>query len=116
MKIKRDSLDILFSQYVMLRDKYCQRCGGNGGLQTAHFIGRARKSVRWDDKNSCLLCFGCHGYFHAHPLEFVEWYRNRIGEKELELLQARARVTWPKPDKEMIKLWLQNEIKDLEKE
>jgi len=112
MKIKRDKLDILFAQYIKLRDKVCQRCGGTSGLQTAHFYGRARKSVRFDGCNSTLLCFGCHQFFHSRPAEFVEWYRQRLGDK-YDLLQARMRDT-TKIDRQAIELYLKAEIKKLE--
>ena len=108
MKVRIDPLDKLFAQYIKLRDKWCQRCGGTSGLQTAHFFGRARKSVRWDEDNACLLCFGCHQYFHSRPLEFVEWFKSRLGDK-FELLQGRERVL-VKPDKEAIKLYLKEQI------
>ncbi len=113
MRIKIDPLDKLCSQFVKLRDKWCQRCGGSGGLQTSHFFGRAMKAVRWDPENVCLLCFGCHQYFHAHPLEHVEWYKARLGD-EFDLLNGRSRATYPKPDKEGIKLYLKEKIKEME--
>lgn len=90
MKIKITSLDRLFSKYIKARDKYCQRCGGSSGLQTAHFHGRASLSVRHDPDNACLLCYGCHMYFHGHPLEFVEFFRARLGEEKFDRLKMRA--------------------------
>ena len=113
MKIKIDSLDKLFSQCIKKRDKVCQRCGGISGLQTAHFHGRAKRSTRWDSENSCLLCFGCHMYFHAHPLEFVEFFQKRLGEMPFMLLTARAGVAG-KPDVEAIRLYLKAQIKEIE--
>ncbi len=110
MKIRRDKLDLLFSKCIHLRDKYCQRCGGTSGLQTAHFHGRARKSVRWDEENACLLCFGCHQYFHSHPLEFVEFFKKRLGER-FDLLNGRARIP-NKPDKALIEMYLKGRLND----
>ena len=117
MKIRVDPLDKLFSQYIKLRDKVCQRCGCySENLQTAHFFGRSRKSVRYDEDNACLLCFGDHMYFTARPLEFVEWFKKRLGEREFEMLQGRMRINFPKPDKKAITLYLQMKIAELENE
>ena len=113
MKIRVDKLDVLFSKFIRLRDKYCQRCGGSSGLQTSHFYGRAKQSIRFDPENSCLLCFGCHQYFHSHPLEHVEWFKDRLGEVGFDLLQARARIPG-KVDKAAIELYLKEQIKRLE--
>lgn len=112
MKVRIDPLDRLFSRYILARDKYCQRCGGLGGLQTSHFWGRARRSVRWDEDNACLLCFGCHMYFTAHPFEHTEWFGNRLGEDKFNMLLSRMRNTHPKPDKKLIEIYLRERIKE----
>ncbi|KKK92916.1 hypothetical protein LCGC14_2698080, partial [marine sediment metagenome] len=86
MKIKRDPLDILAAKYIKLRDKWCQRCGGTSGLQTAHFHSRRNRSVRYDPDNLCLLCFGCHIHLDGNPLEKVEFFKERLGELAFDLL------------------------------
>ena len=106
-------LDRLFSQYIKLRDKWCQRCGGTGGLQTSHFIGRSRRIVRWDEDNACLLCFGCHMYLTAHPTEHVQWFINHLGEEKLDLLMARNRNR-EKPDMSAITLYLKAKMQEVE--
>jgi len=113
LKIRIDPLDKLFSQYIRARDKCCQRCGGTNGLQCAHFHGRAKRSTRWDEDNAVALGFGCHIYFTSHPLEFTEWFRKHLGEEKFDLLNARARITYPKPDKEAIRLYLEEKIRRL---
>ena len=117
MKIKLDGLDILFSQFIRRRTGgYCERCGKFNGwkrLQTSHFIGRAKRSVRWDEDNAVGLCFGCHQYFTSHPLEHTEWFKKRLGDR-FDLLIARTRNTHPKPDKEAITLYFKTKIKELE--
>jgi len=113
MRIKIDPLDKLFSQYIRLRDGgVCQRCGGKGN-QTSHFYSRAKRSLRWDDSNACLLCFGCHHYFHAYPLEHVEFWKHRLGEEAFTNLQARAN-TPQKPDRELIKILLKKLVEEIE--
>lgn len=116
MRIKRDKLDEIFSLYIRLRAKgYCERCGaykGVKGLQCSHFIGRARRSVRWDEDNAAALCFACHIYFTSQPFEHTEWFTKRLGDK-LELLRGRERQIWPKPDRKLLELYYSAKIQEL---
>ncbi len=110
MKIKLTPMDRLFSRIIKERDKYCQRCGGTGGLQTAHFHSRSNHKVRWDEDNCCLLCFGCHSYLDGHPLEKTEFFKQRLGEIKFDLLTARANSS-QKADKELVGLYLKAKTK-----
>ena len=120
--MKIDPLDVLCSEYI--RKKALQRVGGCERcltqkaswkeLQWCHFIGRRNKHVRWDEFNSYGLCGACHMYLHSHPLEWVALVTRIIGEEGFDLLQARMRQTG-KIDREAIRLYLQEEIKKLEK-
>lgn len=131
MKIRIDPLDTLFSEFIrkraMARVGGCERClhpkfdtfKDDGStfpawkkLQTSHFIGRSNKSVRWDEENAAALCFGCHQHFQSQPIEHYEWFKKRLGER-FDLLQGRARIIYPKPDKEAIKLYLTKRIEDV---
>jgi len=112
IKIRRDPLDILVSKYVKLRDKWCQRCSGTSGLQTAHFHSRRKRSVRYDPDNVCLLCWGCHSYLDGNPLEKIEFFKNRLGEHMFDLLNSRARLLGM-PDKELLTIYYQEKIKEL---
>ena len=119
MRVKIDELDKLLSQYVRLKaNGICSKClqyKGYKGLQVAHFIGRRYRSTRYDEANVCPLCFFCHQHFHENPLEFVEWFRARLGERDFSLLQARARQIG-KPDKSAIELYFKEKISSLQKE
>lgn len=130
MKIKIDVIDDLFSKCIrllaMVRVGGCERClapkydtvKDNGDifpawkqLQCSHFFGRGRKSVRWDEDNAAGLCFGCHQYFTSHPLEHVEWFKARLGDR-FELLQGRMRILG-RPDRAAIELYLTGKIDEL---
>ena len=126
MRIKRDPLDILFSHYIKQRDKVCQArigldgqpasegelCGRSfGKLDAAHCFGRGRKSVRWDEENSCLLCFTHHQWYDHHDTEKRAFFRKRLGDKEFDLLEGRMRITWPKPDKVLLAIYYQNKLR-----
>lgn len=106
--------DNLFREYIKLRDKCCQRCHVSvGKLETAHFYSRSYKQVRFDPDNACLLCFKCHFLFaHMQPLEFVDFWIKRIGDKSMENL-SKKRNEYRKMDYEYEKGVLQERIKCL---
>lgn len=117
MNIKIDPLDRLFSLYIRTRSGWnCERCKkqfskeNRGSLQTSHFHGRRKQSVRFDPENCASLCFLCHRRFTEHPLEHVEWFKKRLG-KRFDALTIRAN-TIGKPDRSLIKIWLDNELKN----
>lgn len=112
MKIRIDPLDKIFSLYIRTRDKVCQRCGGKA-QHCAHFHGRARKSVRWDEDNACALCMGCHVYLDSHPLDKVEFFKARLGEHEFDLLNSRARIPAKYLDKSALILYYQAKLREL---
>ena len=113
MKIRITTLDKLFSHYIKLRDKWCQRCGGSGGLQTAHFHSRRKRSVRYDPDNLCLLCFGCHIYLDGNPLEKIEFFKQKLGQESFDMLNSRARIPARYIDKNAITLYLKEQLKNL---
>lgn len=119
MKIRRDPLDVLFSEYIRKRSKgYCARCGKYYGwkrLQACHFHSRRKKSVRYDPDNACACDFGCHQYLDSNPLEKIDVFHRLLGEEKFTHLNIRAMQTHPKLDKEIIKIFLQEQIKMLEK-
>ena len=113
MKIRIDPLDKIFSLYIRSRDKVCQRCGGKA-QHCAHFHGRARKSVRWDEDNACALCFGCHQYLDSHPLEKVEFFKSRLTEERFDMLNSRARTPARYLDKSALMLYYKTKLKEME--
>jgi len=85
--------DKLFGQIIRSVGK-CERCGKREGLQTAHVFSRNNKSVRWDVGNAFCLCNGCHIFWaHQQPIEFAEFTKAKIGEKEYQELRKRASQT-----------------------
>lgn len=117
MRIRLDPLDILFSRFIRLRaNGVCEKCGNPVGfakLQTSHFHGRRKKSVRWNEDNACALCFSCHQYFTENPLDHVEWFRERLGEGKFTLLYIQAQKR-NKVDKELVRLYLKQKIKEVD--
>lgn len=113
MRIRIGPLDKLFSHYIKLRDKVCQRCGGISGLQTSHFWGRGRKSTRYDEENCCLLCFGCHQYFHANPPEYRDWFLERLGQEAYDMLEYRAHRRGDL-DLRLLEIYLKQKIQEVD--
>ena len=132
LKIKISPLDILVSKFVRLRAIKeaggCEKCLApkfdkqkeNGEilpaykqLQCSHFIKRRNKAVRYDEANCSGFCFGCHQYFEENHDEYEVWLKNKIGESEFNLLQARKRVT-QKPDIQALTLYYKERTKLLE--
>ena len=94
--MKRDNLDAEFSLMIRKRDKWtCRRCGkkypeGSQGYHAAHIFSRGIKRTRHDPINAVGLDYGCHSFFHRHPLEFHEWARKQLGARKYNALKIRA--------------------------
>jgi len=56
---------------------------------------------------------GCHVYLDSHPMEKVEFFSRRLGDK-FDMLNSRMREIHPKPDKVLLTLYYQKKIKELE--
>ena len=130
--MKSDPLDKLFSQYIRMRAIIrvggCERCFSpkfdiekdNGKtfpawkqLQCSHFIGRGKRSVRFDSDNAIGICGGCHMYLTSHPLLHVEFFKQRLGEIEFDLLNARAHIPTRYLDKNTLSLYYKAKIKEM---
>jgi len=49
------------------------------GLECAHIIERACKTLRWEFRNLLCLCSSCHNWSHANPKAFRCWLSNWKG-------------------------------------
>ena len=101
-KIKESAVDKVFSLWIRNKDKTCQRCGTNQNLQCAHIFSRTARSVRWEPLNALTLCYKCHLFWaHKNPIEFTEFIRLRLGEKDFALLKKKyyALKSWSQKEK-----------------
>ena len=121
--IKR--LDKLFSEYIRKRAmklvKGCQRCKAKKDswkeLDCAHYHSRRKYSIRWHEGNACGLCGGCHFYVDSYPQEKIDFFKELLGEKEINNLNMRAEylITHKDPiDYNLIEIYLKQKIKELE--
>ena len=111
MKVRRDKLDRVFSEFIRTRDNWtCQVCGkyhppdARKSLHCSHFHSRRKQSVRFDPSNACAKCFACHQRLGENPLEFAAFIEARLGKEETQLLNVRANqiVKRSKKDKEAL--------------
>jgi len=90
MTMKRTTLknkaDKLWSQIIRAKNKgRCEVCGKPAN-NPHHIISRKNLALRWDVRNGCLLCSGCHTLkrksAHADPMWFIsEWLtQNRTSD------------------------------------
>ena len=118
--MKLSPLDKLFSEFIRKRAIKevggCERCltwkESYLRLQCSHFMGRRKRSVRFDEDNAVGLCPACHMYLTSNPLEHVEFFRKRLGQR-YEMLEARANRP-QKIDENALTLYLRYQIKILE--
>lgn len=119
-KIKRDWLDDLFSEYIrkraILRVGGCERCGAGKAsykeLQCMHNHGRGKQSVRFDPDNALGGCYGCHSHIDSQHTAKEQLFREKLGDKRYEALEARALIKG-KPDRKMVSMWLRAKIKKM---
>lgn len=72
-KSLKTQADKLWSKIINLKG-YCEVCGKQG-YNAHHIIGRINHIVRWDIRNGCYLCYGCHFKAHNDPIEFIDWLK-----------------------------------------
>ena len=111
MKIKINSLDAKFSKLV--RHKAGNKCVvcWRPARECHHYFGRRFKGLRYAFENCLSLCFGCHRRFHENPEWGREFMLKRLGEQRFQMLRVRSNLI-SKPDYKMIKIWLDEEIKN----
>jgi len=114
-KVEKKELDILWSELIKLRAGYkCEKCGKQEYLNSHHIFSRSNYSTRWDEANGACLCAGHHTLTndsaHKNPIEFIELMKKKRGETWYQTLRLKANNIY-KQDKNLLKIYLENEIK-----
>jgi hypothetical protein len=83
-------LDAVFRDYILLRGGgVCFCCGVSGEmavLQCGHLITRARRAVRWDERNAEIQC-RTDNFLHEHrPELFTRLWILKYGEAAYDKL------------------------------
>lgn len=121
-KIKIDQADRLFSIYIRLRDRACQRCGSAvkfnaKGLpvshENSHYFGRRAENTRFEPKNCDTLCMGCHMLWGGKNFEDYRWFKiNQLGQEEFDKLLL-ASNTYRKKDRKLEAIFWREQLKEL---
>lgn len=120
--MKLDPADVVFSQYIRLRDMKCMRCCSpvqlnDKGLPTthqcSHYFGRTRETVRFDPENCDTLCHGCHRFWEKEDREAYRDFKiKQLGQERFDRLVVRANLTGKK-DRKMALLSAKAMLKSL---
>lgn len=119
-KIKTSTADVEFSLIIReLHGWRCERCGklcrvagaGVCRLEASHYIGRAKRSTRFDLDNVRSLCGACHrrmgGYKREEDGEYDLWMKGLLGQRGHRNLVLRANLPSQHPrDPIMEKLYV----------
>lgn len=83
-------------------------------MQCSHFWGRGRQTTRFDPENCDTLCYGCHAFWEANKQgEYTRFKQRQLGQARYALLEIRAHQPG-KPDRKLIKLWLQRMLQQMD--
>ena len=117
-------LDDLYREYIRKRAMKlaggCQRCHQPQlqylDLQTAHCHGSAKRTTRWDVRNSAGLCGGCHRTIDAYIGEKELLFRRILGDEEYECLYVLANMNSKQSpvDHKLIEIQLRELLKEVQ--
>ena len=87
-KVLEKKLDILCSQIVRKRDKWCVTCGSADQPTAGHVFSRGGDATRWDiERNLFQQCWPCN-YLHVTNTEpYYSWYINKFGQEAFDKLR-----------------------------
>ena len=115
-KVKRDSIMIVWSQCIHIRDgNKCQLCGAPEGVMHAHhFIGRRKAQTKYLLEVGVCLCFTCHNEVGDYSSVNEELFSKAVGSERKEELEVLARIIGLKLDREAIHAGLLEKLRILE--
>jgi hypothetical protein len=111
-KISLNKLKQLRFQVILKRDNFqCVRCQTTTGLSPAHIYPTGRyPRMAWMTINILTLCwFRCHDWWHKHPLESAEWFKQKYPGRA-ERLKELSKQDLPAIDHNKIKTYLEQFI------
>ncbi len=121
-RIRIDSADKVFSQFIRLRDKECVRCHSkvlfnSKGLpishQASHYFGRAKEATRFDERNLDCLCFACHRIWGSDEREAYRQFKiKQLGERGFNQLLLKSN-TYQKKDRKLALIVVRELLKSL---
>ena len=116
MKIALTPMDKQWARLVKIRDNYrCRVCGrfgkySSGGvgwkMESAHIIGRGKKTTRWLLENGLTMCFTCHRWSHENPLDWVDWLEKHLSKEFCQRLRNLSNETFKRSRD--VPIWKEN--------
>jgi len=109
-----------FSLYIRLRDcehggvSYCRSCGNPKHfreLQAGHWISRAKKATKYDEKNVHSQCVRCNMHLNGNQSGMWNYIVKTYGAKEPEELMQKSLMFCKRPDLNTIK-YLSDEFRE----
>jgi len=98
-KLTKD-LDDIFSEYIRrsasdengyCRCVTCRKIGHWKAMQAGHFISRAKKGTRFDEKNVHVQCPICNGFGHGMLIEYKQFLIDTYGPNIINELEYKAK-------------------------
>ena len=110
MKIR--PADTLFSKWVRRNGK-CEICGRSDiKLEAAHYFGRRKESVRFDERNVHCLCWTCHKKSHEDLNYYKDWLINELGQDGFDRLEYDSNQRGDKDD-QLVIIFYKDKVKEL---
>lgn len=110
-----DQLDRIFSKWVRFsaaKKGYCKcvTCGkidAPENMHAGHFVGRANRCTRWDERNVNVQCVSCNTYKEGNKDEYALFLVKKYGVEVLDELNRLKHSVC-----KMGTPWLEESIKD----
>lgn len=60
-------------------------------MQAGHYISRAKKGTRYDEKNVHVQCPSCNGFGHGMLIEYKQFLIDTYGPKIIDELEYKSK-------------------------
>ncbi len=92
----KEKLDNIWAQIIKSKG-YCEVCHSSNNLNAHHVVGRINYGLRWDLRNGCCLCPGCHMFSsktsaHNNPIWFLEHFKFHRPDDYEYLLKTKNKI------------------------
>ena len=89
-KLQKEA-DKYFSLYIRHRDNNsCVICGSKVNPQNGHLIKRGKQVLRYSALNCNCQCASCNVRHNYYPEYYTQWFINRYGVEEYNMLIAES--------------------------
>lgn len=126
-KIKIDTADRLWSEYLRKLRGRCEYCGATENLTCSHYHGRKSEGTRYCEINCDVLCISCHmklehekgwtegtlnGTKIRLPKKYTDWKLKQLGQARYDALLVQSK-TYCKKDRKLQVIRIRELLKTL---